>query len=144
MVVKRLTSPKNVQFDIDKNIALMVVTTEHERVLDERTSYRACFSKVNVTRTLIIMGIYCIQILSGNPLRGTSTYFFEQAGLSTTESFNLAIGGEALAVLGGFFSVNQSRLPLNSVYFVLRLTHFCSGFSSLCLLAEPSISTVWW
>jgi SP family general alpha glucoside:H+ symporter-like MFS transporter len=117
MIVKRLTSPKNVQFDIDKNIALMVVTTEHERVLDERTSYRACFSKVNLTRTLISIGIYCIQILSGNPLRGTSTYFLEQAGLSTTQSFNLAIGGEALAVVGNLFSVNQSPQPLNSVSF---------------------------
>lgn len=107
MIVNRLTSPKNIQFDADQNIALMVVTTEHERVLDERTSYRASFSKVNLTRTLISMGIYCIQILSGNPLRGNSTYFFQQAGLSTTESFNLAIGGEALAVVGGFVSVFQ-------------------------------------
>jgi SP family general alpha glucoside:H+ symporter-like MFS transporter len=106
MIVKRLTSPKNVQFDIDKNVALMVVTTEHERALDGRTSYRACFSGVNLTRTLIVIGIYCIQILSGNPLRGSSTYFLEQAGLSTTQSFNMAIVGYAVAIVGSFFSVS--------------------------------------
>jgi SP family general alpha glucoside:H+ symporter-like MFS transporter len=117
-VVKRLTSRKNVNFDIDKNIALMVVTTEHERTINAETTYLACFQGTNLQRTIIVIGIYCIQTLNGNPLRGYSTYFLEQAGLPTTQAFNMTIAGFAVAILGGFFSVNiaspSSHCPLHS------------------------------
>ena len=106
-MVQRLTSAKNINFDIDKNVTLMVITTEHERQVDERTSYRACFSGINLTRTMIVIGIYLIQILNGNPIRGYSTYFLQQAGLPTTQAFNMTIVGFAVAIVGGFFSVRQ-------------------------------------
>ncbi|KIW15794.1 hypothetical protein PV08_05844 [Exophiala spinifera] len=102
--VKRLTSTANANFDVDKNVALMVVTTEHERNMDGRTTYYACFSKGNLKRTLIGIGIYCVQTLSGNPIRGSSTYFLQQAGMSTSMSFTMSIVGYAVAILGGFFS----------------------------------------
>ncbi len=37
-MVKRLTSGQNESFDINKNIALMVLTTEHERTINSETS----------------------------------------------------------------------------------------------------------
>ncbi|KAL6836790.1 general substrate transporter [Trichoderma sp. SZMC 28015] len=117
-VVKRLTSDKNVNFDIDKNIALMVVTTEHERSINAETTYLACFQGTNLRRTLIVIGIYCIQTLNGNPLRGYSTYFYQQAGLPTTQAFNMTIAGFAVAIVGGFFS--WVLLPLfgrRTIYF---------------------------
>ncbi|KAH8819018.1 general substrate transporter [Xylogone sp. PMI_703] len=103
-VLKRLTSSRNINFDMEKNIALMVVTTEHERTINAETSYWACFEGTNLRRTIIVVGIYCIQTLNGNPLRGYSTYFLEQAGLPTTEAFNMTIVGFAVAIVGGFFS----------------------------------------
>ncbi|KAK4946083.1 hypothetical protein LTR10_014885 [Elasticomyces elasticus] len=103
-VVKRLTSTRNIDFDIEKNIALMIATTEHERAVNAETSYRACFQGTNLRRTMIVIGIYCVQTLNGNPLRGYSTYFLEQAGLPTTQAFNMTIAGFAVAIVGGFFS----------------------------------------
>lgn len=91
---------------------MMLVTTEHERLIDENTSYRACFQGSNLRRTLIIIGIYCVQTFNGNPLRGYSTYFFEQAGLPTTQAFNMSIVGFALAIVGGFGSVSWKFLPV--------------------------------
>ncbi|EME82914.1 uncharacterized protein MYCFIDRAFT_136338 [Pseudocercospora fijiensis CIRAD86] len=108
--VKRLTSPKNVDFDIDKNIALMVVTTEHELAVEASTTYWTCFQGTNLRRTIVVMFIYCIQTLNGNPLRGYSTYFFEQAGLQTTQAFNMSIIGFAVAIVGGLSS--WAFLPL--------------------------------
>ncbi|KAB5578663.1 general substrate transporter [Coniochaeta sp. 2T2.1] len=103
-VLHRLVSSQHVDFDFDKHVALMVVTTEHERTVNAETSYWACFQSANLRRTIIVIGIYCIQTLNGNPLRGYSTYFLEQAGFPTVQAFNLGIAGYGIALAGGFFS----------------------------------------
>lgn len=108
-VLKGLTSKPHQEegLDIDKKVALMVVTTEYERAVNAETSYLACFKGVDLSRTLIPIGIYCIQTLSGNPLRGYSTYFLEQAGLPSTQAFNMTIVSYSLALLGGFVAVSS-------------------------------------
>lgn len=111
--LKRLVSKDHVDYDMNKQIALMIATTEHERAINAATSYRACFQGTNLRRTIAVIGIYCIQTLNGNPLRGYSTYFYQQAGLATTQSFNMSIVGFAVAIVGGFFSVRQSKHPIN-------------------------------
>ncbi|UNI17019.1 hypothetical protein JDV02_003399 [Purpureocillium takamizusanense] len=103
-VLQRLKSPQNTNFDINKNVAMMVATTEHERIVNSQTSYWACFQGTNLKRTLIVIGIYCIQTLNGNPLRSYSTYFFQQAGLPTTQAFNLGVIGYCVALVGGIVS----------------------------------------
>ncbi|KAF5007407.1 hypothetical protein FDECE_6255 [Fusarium decemcellulare] len=109
-VLQRLASVGNVNLDLDKNVALMVVTTEHERTVNAETSYLACFKGVDMRRTLIVIGIYCNQTLSGNPLRGYATYFMKQAGFPSDQAFNLTIINYSLALIGGF--VSWSLLPL--------------------------------
>jgi SP family general alpha glucoside:H+ symporter-like MFS transporter len=109
-VLKRLTSNAHVSFNIEKQVALMVVTTEHERTVNAQTSYLACFRGTDLRRTLVVMGVYCIQVLSGNPLRAYSTYFLTKAGLPSTQAFNMTLISYALALVGGFFTV---RLPNN-------------------------------
>lgn len=133
-VLQRLTSKANVNFDVEKSVALMVVTTEHERSVSAETSYKACFTGINLRRTLIVIGIYCIQTLNGNSLRGYSTYFLTQAGLPTTQAFNMAIVGYAIAIVGGFFSVS---IPL--LLTKITLTWYLSGFFSLSLVVAQSI-----
>ena len=103
--LSRLTSDSNLEFDVNKHIALMVATTEHERAVNSSTSYWACFQGTNLRRTIIALGVYCIQTFNGNPLRGYSTYFLQQAGMATTMSFNMTLVGFAVAIVGGFFSV---------------------------------------
>lgn len=105
VVLQQLTSNAHVSFNVDKQVALMVVTTEHERTVNADTSYLACFKGVDLRRTLIVMGVYCIQVLSGNPLRGYSTYFLTKAGLATTQASNMTIISYALALAGGLFTV---------------------------------------
>ncbi|KAH7014420.1 general substrate transporter [Microdochium trichocladiopsis] len=92
---------KAVAFNLDKQVALMLATTEHERAVLAQTSYAACFKGANLRRTLIVIGIYCVQVLSGNNLRSNSTYFLQQAGLPTSMSFNMTIVNNALALTGG-------------------------------------------
>lgn len=152
--VKRLTSARNIDFDVDKSVALMLVTTEHERNLDNRTSYVACFSKGNLKRTFIGIGIYCVQTLSGNPIRGSSTYFLQQAGMSTSLSFTMSIVGYGVAILGGFFSGSVAtancaatttiKTPIVPPLLCHKANIFflivSSGFSSRSLVGEACTS----
>jgi MFS transporter, SP family, general alpha glucoside:H+ symporter len=142
-VVRRLTSAKNIHFDIEKNIALMVVTTEHERTVNAETSYQACFEGTNLRRTVIVTGIYCIQTLNGNPLRGYSTYFLEQAGLPTTQAFNMTIAGFAVAIVGGFFSVRMTQLSshvsTSSILEIVKLTAMNTQWVLLPLFGRRTI-----
>ncbi|KFY15285.1 hypothetical protein V492_02102 [Pseudogymnoascus sp. VKM F-4246] len=98
--VTRLMIASNVSFDADKSVALMVITTEHEREEGEGTSYLACFKGTDLRRTIIVIACYCIQILCGNGFRDYSTYFFQQAGLPTEQSFNMSIVAYALGIVG--------------------------------------------
>ncbi|RMJ17590.1 hypothetical protein CDV36_002710 [Fusarium kuroshium] len=109
-VLQRIASAGDVTLDLDKHVALMVVTTEHERIVNAETSYLACFKGIDMQRTLIVIGIYCVQTLSGNPLRGYATYFMKQAGFPSDQAFNLTIINYSLALIGGF--VSWSLLPL--------------------------------
>ncbi|EXJ80698.1 hypothetical protein A1O3_06982 [Capronia epimyces CBS 606.96] len=102
VVLRGLRTDERGGLDIDKNVALMVVTIEYERRVNTETSYLACFKGIDLQRTLVPIGIYCIQTLSGNPLRSYSTYFLEQAGLPTTQAFNMTIVNYSLALVGGF------------------------------------------
>ncbi|KAI1052825.1 hypothetical protein LB506_010097 [Fusarium annulatum] len=103
-VLKRLTSAEHAHFDIDKTVSFMVLTTNYERAMSAETSYLACFKGTDLKRTLIAIGVYCIQTLSGNPLRSYSTYFMEQAGFPTTQASNMTIVNYSLALVGGLVS----------------------------------------
>lgn len=134
-VLRRLTSPQNTNFDIDKNVTMMVATTEHERTVNEETSYRACFQSTNLKRTLIVIGIYCVQTLNGNPLRGYSTYFFQQAGLPTTQAFNLGVIGYCVALVGGVVSVRMLHVNILTSFrnITLRGLNHCTIPMQRCL-----------
>ena len=108
-VLASISSGEETDDDHDKSIALMVVTTEHERHVNATTTYAACFKGTDRKRTLIAMGVYCVQTLSGNPLRSSSTYFMVQAGFPSDEAFNMTIVNYALALIGGFVSVSVLR-----------------------------------
>lgn len=85
----------------------MVYTTAHEREVEAGTSYLACFKGVNLRRTIIVMGVYTMQCLTGAPLRAYMTYFFKQAGLPTDQSFNMTIVALAVSVLGVLGAVSS-------------------------------------
>ncbi|KAH6676939.1 general substrate transporter [Plectosphaerella plurivora] len=98
-VLSRITSD-NPAVPVPKLVALMVYTTAHERTVEAGTSYLACFKGAHLRRTVVIIGVFIMQLLSGAPLRAWMTYFFQQAGLPTEQSFNLTIVALVLSVLG--------------------------------------------
>ena len=83
----------------------MIIETDRLEVeLEAGSTYRDCFSKVNLRRTEIAVGVYSIQVVSGVYLVGYATYFFEQAGLPTKQAFNMSIGFLAVGLVGTLFS----------------------------------------
>lgn len=126
-------------FDVDKQISLMVVTTEHERAMNAETTYFACFKGVDRKRTLIAMGIYCVQTLSGNPLRGYSTYFLTKAGLPSVQAFNMSLVNNAMALTGGLFTVTFALFQSNHRYPFLRIY----GRLTNIFLSVGSVTSLW-
>jgi MFS transporter, SP family, general alpha glucoside:H+ symporter len=118
---------------IDRTATLMVLTVEHERELNAHTSFAACFKGTDLRRTLIVMGCYCMQVISGTTLRAYATYFFLQAGLNTKQSFNMSILTYCLSFVGTVVAVSQRIDKLIR----LELTHSGSGSSCLTSGGEP-------
>ncbi|OAA68556.1 MFS alpha-glucoside transporter [Niveomyces insectorum RCEF 264] len=96
----RLASAETANFNIDKTVALMVLTTEHERVVNSSTTWKACFKRSDLRRTILVVALYCSQIIGGSTLRSYATYFFEQAGLADDWSYNMSIIVYMLSLAG--------------------------------------------
>lgn len=90
----KLTSSKNADesFSVDDTIAMMVTTNELEKALESGTSYWDCFKGIDLRRTEIVSVTWLIQNLCGSAFMGYSTYFYEQAGLATVDSFDMSMG----------------------------------------------------
>ncbi|KAK5120671.1 hypothetical protein LTR85_006029 [Meristemomyces frigidus] len=95
--LRRLASEK---IDVKPTLAMMVETDRLEQELEAGTTYFDCFSKVNLRRTEIAVGVYSIQVISGIYLVGYATYFFELAGLPTAKAFDMSVGFLALGFVG--------------------------------------------
>lgn len=106
----RLTSPDRVEFDADQAISSMVLTTENERESGTGTSYLDCFRGVDLRRTSMACCCWGIQILSGTGLRIYSTYFYQQAGLTTEQAFNMSVVQYVLGIVGAFLAWVCSRV----------------------------------
>ncbi|KAK8134595.1 general substrate transporter [Apiospora sp. TS-2023a] len=81
-------------------VAMMIHTNELEKRVDEGTSYLDCFRGVELRRTEIVCMAFAAQPFCGSSMGGTPTYFFVQAGLPSTISFQMSCGGLGLAALG--------------------------------------------
>ncbi|EST04872.1 General substrate transporter [Kalmanozyma brasiliensis GHG001] len=115
----------------------MEAINERESSLQKNNRYIDCFKGVDRRRTEIACWAWLIQITSGAPLQGFSTYFFSQAGLSTINAFNMSMAMYALGAVGtilSWFLVNrvgrrQMYLWGQSVMFSTMLVTGCLGFA---------------
>lgn len=99
--LRRLTrSSSESGADIDKMMTLMQVTVNRERETGTGKHYQDCFRGVDLRRTMIACGCWGIQIMSGTGLRVYSTYFYQQAGLPSTQAFNMSLIQYALGIVG--------------------------------------------
>ncbi|RMZ76424.1 hypothetical protein DV737_g4811, partial [Chaetothyriales sp. CBS 132003] len=101
-VVKRLMSKKEAadEQNIVNKLAEMKLTNEHEKALSEGTQYWDCFKGFDLRRTEVATFTWACQNLCGSAFMGFSTYFYQQAGLPTSQAFNFSIGQYALGFLG--------------------------------------------
>ncbi|OCF30890.1 MFS transporter, SP family, general alpha glucoside:H+ symporter [Kwoniella heveanensis CBS 569] len=81
-------------------VAMMVRTNEVELKNRPGTSYLDCFKGSDLRRTEIACFAWAAQIMSGTSFANQPAYFFQQAGFSTSNSFNLNLGAKALAFIG--------------------------------------------
>lgn len=112
-------------------VALMIHTNDLERSASQGTSYWNCFKGVDLRRTEIAVIRFLGQITCGAQFAYSATYFFQQAGLTSEESYKLNLGGTSIAFLGTITSWFL-RCRLVVVFFTYRVCHaWRYGFLSL-------------
>uniref|UniRef100_A0A1N6MC50 Putative sugar porter n=1 Tax=[Candida] hispaniensis TaxID=312227 RepID=A0A1N6MC50_9ASCO len=113
--------------DVDELVAYMIKTDETEKELQSSGSYWDCFKGTDFRRTEIALMAWSIQCLSGGPLIGFTTYFFQLAGLSNSDAFNLSLGVTAIGFVGTVMSwfflakVGRRRMYLVSLTIMIAL-----------------------
>lgn len=100
--LKRLTSSS---VDTGTLLAHIQLTTLLEDVETEKSRFIDCLKKTDRRRTIISIMVYAIQPLIANFLViGYAVYFFELAGLETSNAFNLGVGLLAVGFVGTVLS----------------------------------------
>jgi len=127
--LRYLTSTKNADdsFNVDDTIAMMVTTNELEKALESGTGYFDCFRGIDLRRTEIVTMTWVIQNLCGSAFMGYSTYFYIQAGLATTNAFDMSMAQYALGFIGtvgSWFLMGRAG----------RRTIYVNGLAVLCIL----------
>ncbi|KAK9234243.1 general substrate transporter [Lipomyces kononenkoae] len=102
--IDRLVRKAHSDSNTEQKVAMLVYTNEIERKESEGTSFLDCLKKTDLRRTEIASIVWLIQSSCGSVLMGYSTYFYEQAGLPTTQSFNFTLIQYSLGVVGTMLS----------------------------------------
>jgi hypothetical protein len=90
--------------DVESRIKFIEQTVEAE-LQEDNATWIDCFRGTNLIRTCISTGVFACQHLVGIIfVLGFSGYFFQLAGLSVANSFDLGIGVTACGVLGNLLS----------------------------------------
>ncbi|KAF2169426.1 hypothetical protein M409DRAFT_65095 [Zasmidium cellare ATCC 36951] len=98
--LQSLVSKANTDYDVDRNIAMIIHTNAHEKAVSSGTSYKECFKGTDRRRTEIACAVWIIQVTCGTWFGGSVTYFMEQAGLDPVQSFDLGIGHNLMGLAG--------------------------------------------
>ncbi|KAK5169902.1 uncharacterized protein LTR77_005880 [Saxophila tyrrhenica] len=95
--LRRLGSKGAQEDHLDNNIAMIYVTNEHERQIEQGTSYVELFRGVNLRRTEVAVGAWMCQVTW---FGGNVTYFMEQANASAHTAFAFGLGMNAVSCIG--------------------------------------------
>ncbi|PCH00206.1 Major facilitator superfamily domain, general substrate transporter [Penicillium occitanis (nom. inval.)] len=118
--LRKLSRP-DPKVDTRETLAMMVKTDHLEQQLEVGTTYADCWKGANRRRMEICILLFVIQNFSGNPV-GFATYFFEQVGLNSVQSFDMGVGLNGMGFVGTCFSA----IPL---IFFGRRTSYIFGIS---------------
>ncbi|KAJ5917225.1 hypothetical protein N7466_010779 [Penicillium verhagenii] len=97
--IRRLGGNKT-EDQINGQLAMMVHTTKIEAEIESGTTYFECFKGVDLRRTEICCVAFMGQIMAGSSFAYTPTYFFEQAGMQTSKSFQFGVGCTGVSFVG--------------------------------------------
>lgn len=122
--------------NIEETVAMIIYTDEHNKAISEGTTYFDCFKGIDLRRTEIVCMCWAIQVLSGSPLMGYSSYFYQQAGLAVSNAFSMTIGQFCLGGVGTVCSwFLMSRAGRRTIYLVgqasMTVALLAIGFTSL-------------
>lgn len=139
--IRRLASASE-NVDPAKTVAQMIHTNEIEKATTAGYTYWDCFKGVNLRRTEIACVVWAIQNICGSSFMGYSTYFYEQAGLSSTYSYDFSMIQYALGAIGTFLSwFAMMHIGRRTLYTgglaILTTLLFIIGFLSLAPKSEP-------
>ncbi|TKA67485.1 hypothetical protein B0A55_08596 [Friedmanniomyces simplex] len=87
-----------------QTLAQIAHTLKIESEIESGSSYFDCFKGTDLRRTEIICVTFAGQVLSGSAFAYGPTYFFEQAGISTNNAYQIAVGGTGMAFIGTVLS----------------------------------------
>lgn len=95
---------KNARVSTKETLAMIVHTNRVEEEMSAGTSYFDCFKGSECRRTEIACIAFAGQMFAGAPFAYNSTYFFQQIGFGTQATYNLNVGGTAMALAGTLVS----------------------------------------
>ncbi|KAM0814159.1 putative Major facilitator superfamily (MFS) profile domain-containing protein [Seiridium cardinale] len=132
----RLTSKSDSPFSVDETVAMIIYTDEHNKTISAGTSYLDCFKGFDLRRTEIVCMCWVTQVLSGSPLMGYSSYFYQQAGLDVSNAFTMTIAQFCLGGVGTICSwFLMGRAGRRSIYLYgqgsMMVALLAIGFASL-------------
>ena len=130
----RLGNKNHPSIDFEKTIAMMQKTTLYEHKVETGTNIWDCFRGISRYRTEIVIMIFFCQDFAASPI--SAAYFYEQLGFSTQRSFDLNIGGTAIALgcsfLSGFLLNKYGRRSTFTIGIgILSILQLCVGFLQL-------------
>lgn len=125
--LRLMSSKPELQSDPQQAVAMMIHTNELEKSVTKGTSYFDCLRGIDLRRTEICCVVWMSQILCGGGLMSYATYFYEQAGLSPSNSFDMTMGQFSLGAIG-------TVLAWVLMPWFGRRTFFLVGLSTLFVL----------
>ena len=143
LVLKRLSNKTD--DEAKGTLAMMVHTVQIENQIVKGTSYIDCFRGKDLRRTEICSLTFAGQICSGSTFAYSPTYFFEQAGMDSSNANKLNVGGTAIAFTGTVLSwFLLSRFGRRTLYlagiFALTVDLLIIGIISV---SSTSTSALW-
>lgn len=127
-LLRLTTAGADPNFDVDKQVAMLVHTNEIEKEMSvtKGTSYLDCFKGTDLRRTEITCFTWLVQTTCGSTFMGYSTTFYQAAGLTGSGPFNLSIGQYGLGACGVFLSwFMMGYLGRRAIYLYGSVTLCC-------------------
>lgn len=119
--IQRLTSKSYTK--TKESLAMMVHTVNYEEQIRTGTSYMDCFRGSNLHRTEICCLAFTGQVFNGINMMNPGTYFWEQAGLSASNSYKVSVAATAIGLLATFIgSILIAYYGRRSLYLVGMVT----------------------